>query len=71
VVLGAILVIFGLQFRHQVESMQGVVVGGLLISTGIAFLVYQVRGEWLEHWGNALTGAVLIAIGTPVCAGVL
>jgi nickel/cobalt transporter (NicO) family protein len=29
---------------------------------------YQVRGEWLERWGNVLTAAVLIAIGALVLA---
>ena len=32
---------------------------------------YQVRGEWLERWGNVLTAAVLIAIGALVLAGVI
>jgi hypothetical protein len=32
---------------------------------------YQVRGEWLERWGNVFTAAVLIAIGALVLAGVL
>ena len=32
---------------------------------------YQVRGEWLERWGNVLTAAVLIAIGGLVLAGVI
>ena len=24
---------------------------------------YQVKGEWLERWGNALTAGVLVVIG--------
>lgn len=32
---------------------------------------YQLRGEWLERWGNALTATVLIVIGALVLAGVL
>lgn len=32
---------------------------------------YQVRGHWLERWGNAITAVVLIVIGALVLAGVL
>jgi hypothetical protein len=27
---------------------------------------YQIRGQWLERWGNVLTAAVLVAIGVLV-----
>ena len=30
---------------------------------------YQIRGEWLERWGNTITAATLIAIGTLVVTG--
>ena len=156
VVLGALIVVIGLQLRSTVEHAQDAIVGSLLIATGLAFLVldltghgpshdhdhghdhphhhpepgllsimvpfgaaaspdltilpvflaattagagaaigsvivfgavtvgtivgltlfaaaggYQVRGEWLERWGNVLTAAVLIAIGGLVLAGVI
>jgi ABC-type nickel/cobalt efflux system permease component RcnA len=32
---------------------------------------YEIHGEWLERWGNALTALVLLAIGALVLAGVL
>ena len=32
---------------------------------------YQVRGEWLDRWGNAFTALVLIALGALVLAGVI
>jgi hypothetical protein len=32
---------------------------------------YQVRGEWLERWGNAFTAGVLLVIGALVLVGVL
>jgi hypothetical protein len=32
---------------------------------------YQVRGAWLDRWGNAFTAVVLLAIGSLVLAGVL
>jgi nickel/cobalt transporter (NicO) family protein len=32
---------------------------------------YEIHGEWLERWGNALTALVLLVIGALVLAGVL
>lgn len=32
---------------------------------------YQIRGAWLERWGNAFTALVLLSIGALVLAGVL
>lgn len=32
---------------------------------------YQIRGQWLERWGNALTALVLIGIGALVLSGVI
>ncbi|HET9720755.1 MAG TPA: hypothetical protein VFP55_11805, partial [Solirubrobacteraceae bacterium] len=32
---------------------------------------YEIKGEWLERWGNVLTAGVLIVIGVLVLAGVL
>jgi nickel/cobalt exporter len=32
---------------------------------------YQPRGEWLDRWGNAITAAVLLAIGTLVLTGTI
>jgi hypothetical protein len=32
---------------------------------------YQLRGEWLERWGNAITAAVLLLIGALVLLGIL
>jgi cadmium resistance protein CadD (predicted permease) len=32
---------------------------------------YQIRGQWLERWGNALTAIVLIAIGLLVLTGAI
>jgi nickel/cobalt exporter len=47
--LGAAVIAIGLQFRHTVQSAQDVIVGGLLVLTGIAFLVLQLRGHDHEH----------------------
>jgi nickel/cobalt transporter (NicO) family protein len=160
-ILGAVIVAIGLQFRSSVEHAQDAIVGSLLIGTGVAFALleltghghghghgheherghehgvrpsrlssltaimvpfgaaaspdltilpvflaattagtgaalgslivfatvtiativgltlfataggYQIRGRWLERWGNALTAAVLVAIGSLVLLGVL
>jgi nickel/cobalt exporter len=32
---------------------------------------YQIRGEWLERWGNTITAATLIAIGVLVLTGAI
>ena len=32
---------------------------------------YQIRGQWLERWGNAFTALVLVVIGVLVLFGVL
>jgi hypothetical protein len=32
---------------------------------------YQLQGEWLERWGNAITAAVLLLIGALVLLGIL
>ncbi|HEY5187606.1 MAG TPA: hypothetical protein VII87_01140 [Solirubrobacteraceae bacterium] len=32
---------------------------------------YQIGGQWLDRWGNAITAGVLVVIGTLVLTGVL
>jgi FtsH-binding integral membrane protein len=32
---------------------------------------YQIRGQWLERWGNAITALVLVVIGALVLAGAI
>ncbi len=32
---------------------------------------YQIRGEWLERWGNSITAVVLVVIGVLVLTGVI
>jgi nickel/cobalt transporter (NicO) family protein len=49
VVLGAIVIAVGLQFRQSLQSAQDAIVGGLLIVTGLAFLVLQARGHRHHH----------------------
>jgi nickel/cobalt transporter (NicO) family protein len=40
----------------------------LALTLAAAFGGYQVRGQWLERWGNAITALVLIVIGALVLA---
>ena len=32
---------------------------------------YQIRGQWLERWGNAVTALVLVVIGALVLTGAI
>lgn len=32
---------------------------------------YEIRGQWLERWGNALTALVLVAIGALIFTGAI
>jgi nickel/cobalt exporter len=47
--LGAVIVAIGLQFRSSVESAQNVIVGCLLVGTGIAFAVFELLGGGHHH----------------------
>ena len=46
----------------------GTIVG---LTLGAACGGYQVRGEWLERWGNVFTAAVLAIIGLLVLLGII
>jgi threonine/homoserine/homoserine lactone efflux protein len=46
----------------------GTIVG---LSLGATRGSYQVKGEWLERWGNAVTAGVLIVIGGLVLSGTI
>jgi hypothetical protein len=48
-VLGAVIVIVGLQLRSTVESAQNVIVGGLLVVTGVVFLALELTGRGHGH----------------------
>ena len=61
----------------------GAAVGSLMVFAAVTIVTivgltlfataggYQVRGQWLDRWGNLFTAAVLVAIGALVLAGVL
>ncbi len=44
------------------------IVGLTLLAT---FGGYQVRGKWLDRWGNGITAAVLLVIGSLVLVGAI
>ena len=49
IVLGAVIVAIGLQFRSAVSSAQDAVIGGLLIATGLGFGALQATGRGHRH----------------------
>ena len=49
VVLGAVIVLIGLQLRSTVEHAQNAIVGSLLIATGLAFLVLEATAHAHDH----------------------
>jgi nickel/cobalt exporter len=49
VILGGIIVLVGLQFRHAVQSAQDTVVGVILILTGVAFAAIEITGHGHRH----------------------
>ncbi|WP_460725937.1 hypothetical protein [Nocardia heshunensis] len=48
-ILGAIVIGVGLQFRSTVERNEGLIVGGLLIATGVVFVVLELLGRGHGH----------------------
>jgi nickel/cobalt exporter len=48
-ILGAVIIAVGLQFRSKVESAQNAIVGGLLIATGLGFAVMELTGRGHTH----------------------
>jgi hypothetical protein len=64
IVLGAVIVAAGLQFRSTVQSVQDTVVGALLIATGLAFGVLELAGRRHGHdHGHGHTGGHVHARG--------
>jgi nickel/cobalt exporter len=49
IVLGAVIIAVGLQFRSSVASAQDAIIGGLLIATGIGFALLHVTGHGHRH----------------------
>lgn len=49
IVLGAVIIVIGLQFRAAVQNAQDAIVGGLLIVTGAGFAVLVLTGHGHSH----------------------
>ena len=49
IVLGAVIIAVGLQFRSTVEHAQDTIIGCILIATGIGFLSLEVTGHGHHH----------------------
>jgi hypothetical protein len=48
-VLGAVIVIVGLQLRDRIESAQNAIIGLILIATGVGFLLFELSGHGHSH----------------------
>jgi nickel/cobalt transporter (NicO) family protein len=49
IVLGAVIIAIGLQFRSTVQHAQDTIIGCILIATGIGFLVLEATGRGHHH----------------------
>jgi ABC-type nickel/cobalt efflux system permease component RcnA len=49
IVLGAVIIAVGLQFRSTIQSAQDTIVGGLLIATGVGFAALELTGHGHHH----------------------
>ncbi len=49
IVLGAIVVVVGLQFRSTIQNAQDAIIGGILIVTGLGFAVLELTGHGHHH----------------------
>jgi nickel/cobalt transporter (NicO) family protein len=49
IVLGAIIIAIGLQFRSTIQSAQDTIIGCLLIATGVGFAFFELTGRGHSH----------------------
>jgi hypothetical protein len=49
IVLGAVIIAVGLQFRSTVEHAQNAIIGSILIATGVGFLLLELTGHGHHH----------------------
>lgn len=49
IALGALVAVIGLQFQRQIETQQGHIVGGVLVLTGLGFLIWGLTGHGHAH----------------------
>lgn len=49
IILGGVIIAIGLQFRSAIQDAQDTIIGGLLIATGIGFIVFELTGHGHSH----------------------
>ena len=49
IALGGVIALIGLQFQRQIETQQGHIVGGVLVATGLGFLIWGLTGHGHPH----------------------
>jgi threonine/homoserine/homoserine lactone efflux protein len=49
IILGAVIIVIGLQFRSSIQSAQDTIIGCVLIATGIGFAVLELTGHGHSH----------------------
>lgn len=49
IILGAVIIAIGLQFRSAIQSAQDTIIGVILIATGLAFAVLELSGHGHDH----------------------
>src|ERR1700689_5291230 len=49
IVLGAVIIAIGLQFRSTIQSAQDTIIGCVLIATGLGFAVLELTGRGHHH----------------------
>lgn len=47
--IGGVVALVGLQFQKQIETQQGHIVGGVLVITGVGFLIWGLTGRGRAH----------------------
>jgi nickel/cobalt exporter len=52
ILIGAVIIVVGLQFRSTVQSAQDTIIGCLLIATGIGFVAVELLGYGHRHDGH-------------------
>jgi hypothetical protein len=52
IVLGALIIVVGLQFRSTIQSAQDTIIGCILIATGLGFIVLELIGRGHSHDGH-------------------
>jgi nickel/cobalt exporter len=49
IILGAVIIAVGLQFRSTIQSAQDTIIGWILIATGVGFAVLELTGHGHDH----------------------